>query len=166
MAVIAEYLREIAALFRSLSYPGRLLAGVTTAAAGLVLARLVLWLFAASPLHAVSGLVTYDGTAVAEGAIVFDPTGDGQRREALIRDGRYSLARESGLLRNAEYLVRVRAFRKTGRKYDNLDPARSFDEHEQYLPERYYSDPPIRVTATRRALSQGVNLTLVSGSGP
>ena len=161
MLVITEYLRELTTLFRSLSPPARLLSGIISAGVAFWLARLLVWLVSGNALCAVGGAVTYDGLPVAAGTVVFDPTTDGQRREALIKDGRYSLASESGLLRNAEYLVRVRAFRKTGKKYENADPTSSFDEYEQYLPERYYSNPPIKVTATRRAFANGFDLILV-----
>jgi hypothetical protein len=161
MLVITEYLRELTTLFRSLSPPARLLSGIISAGVAFWLVRLLVWLVSGNALYAVGGAVTYDGLPVAVGTVVFDPTTDGQRREALIKDGRYSLSSESGLLRNAEYLVRVRAFRKTGKKYENADPTSSFDEYEQYLPERYYSNPPIKVTATRRAFANGFDLILV-----
>jgi hypothetical protein len=160
--LISEYLRELSRLFKSLSLRARLLSGIVATGAAFWFARLLIWLISGSALYAVGGAVTYDGKPVASGTIVFDPTADGQRREALIKEGRYSLARESGLLRNAEYLVRVRAFRKTGKKYENADPTSSFDEYEQYLPEQYYSNPSIKVTATRRAFAKGFDLILVS----
>ena len=162
MLLISAYIRELSTLFRSLSLRARLLSGFIVAGSAFWVARLLLWLISGSALCAVDGAVTYDGVPVATGTIVFDPTADGQRREALIKEGRYSLARESGLSRNAEYLVRVRAFRKTGRKYENADPTSSFDEYEQYLPERYYANPSVKVTATPRACAKGFDLILVS----
>ena len=166
MFLLFEYLRELAGLCRSLNPRTRWLFGIITAGAAFWLIRIVVWLASGNAIYAVGGAVTFDGVPVAAGTIVFDPIADGQRREALVKDGRYALGRESGLLRNAEYVVRVRAYRKTGKKYENADPASSFDEYEQYLPDRYYSDPSIKVTATRRALANDFNVAVTSSTKP
>lgn len=164
MLVITEYIRELRTLILSLRVSARILVGVLSMALVFLLVRFVFWLTAGNTLFAVAGAVTYDGLPVPIGTIVFDPLGDGQRRESLIKDGQYALTSEAGLLRNAEYMVRVRAFRKTGRKYENAEPASSFDEYEQYLPDHYYANPQIRVIATRQALAKELNVAVTSGS--
>lgn len=166
MLLVAAYLDELLILFRALKPRTKLLVGMGFVMLAWWMLRLVIWLSSGTPAYAIDGAVTYNGNPVPVGAIVFDPIADGQRREALIKDGRYSLPAKSGLARDAEYVVRVRAFRKTGRKYENADPAASFDEYEQYLPERYYSDSGIRLKATRRTLAKDFDVAVTSGSSP
>lgn len=166
MQLVVAYLDELRSLYRSQKPRMRILLGLLLLATGFWLVRCVMWFTSGTAMHSVAGLVTFDGVPIPTGTIVFDPITNGQRREALIKDGRYALTDASGLVPNAEYVVRIRAFRKTGRKYENADPAGSFDEYEQYLPDRYYAEPSVRVTATRRALAKGVDVAVTSGEGP
>jgi hypothetical protein len=138
----------------------KLLVALTFAVLSLSAIRIFLWRTDASDLCAVGGSVTFNGLPIPEGAIVFDPISDGQRREAVVKDGRYSLPQTSGLSRHKEYSVRIRAFRKTGRKYVNADPSASFDEYKQYLPERYNAGSDIKLTASPQSLAKDFNLTL------
>lgn len=128
--------------------------------------RVVFWLMSAPNLCAVGGTVTFNGSPIPEGAIVFDPISDGQRREAVVKDGRYSLPQTSGLSRHKEYSVRIRAFRKTGRKYVNADPSASFDEYKQYLPERYNAGSDIKLTASPQSLAKDFDVALTGTSQP
>jgi len=84
----------------------------------------------------------------------------------VVKDGRYSLSREAGLSRNKEYLVRIRAFRKTGKKYVNADPSASFDEYEQYLPERYNAGSDIRLNASPESLAKDFDVALTGTAKP
>lgn len=164
MLVLTEYFQALRVAFLSLALRGKLLAVGMVCATVFWFAWLVTWIMSGETMYAVAGGVTFDAMPVSTGMIVFDPTGPSQRREALIRDGRYELPAIAGLRRGEEYVVRVRAFRKTGRKYENADPAASFDEYEQYLPDHYYSDPHIKITVTRGVLANGMNVTLTGDS--
>lgn len=144
----------------------KILAALAFAALSLLAMRFVFWLMSGPNLFAVGGAVTFNGTPISEGAIVFDPISDGQRREAEVKDGRYLLPQKAGLSRNKEYLVRVRAFRKTGRKYINADPSASADEYEQYLPERYNAGSDIRLTASPQSLAKDFDVALTGTTKP
>jgi hypothetical protein len=144
----------------------KILAALAFAALSLLAMRVVFWLMSGPNLCAVGGAVTFNGTPIPEGAIVFDPISDGQRREAVVKDGRYLLPQKAGLSRNKEYLVRIRAFRKTGKKYINADPSASADEYEQYLPERYNAGSDIRLTASPQSLAKDFDVALTGTSKP
>lgn len=64
----------------------------------------------------VEGTVTFDGQPVQEGSISFEPK-DGQGRDfgAKIEGGHYSINSPPGVAAG-EMVVRIRAFRKTGKK--------------------------------------------------
>lgn len=137
-----------------------MLVAIAFAMLSLLATRFVFWPTSAPNLCAVGGTVTFNGSPIPEGAIVFDPILDGQRRETALKDGRYSLTTKSGLLANKEYLVRVRAFRRTGRKYINADPSASFDEYEQYLPKHCNAESVIKLTARHQSLTEDFNVAL------
>lgn len=111
--------------------------------------------------YSVHGTVTHLGAPVEAGDIVFEPPpNDGQTRSATIHGGTFSLPAEEGLLRGKKYVVRVRGYRKTGKKYENADMSLSAEISEQYLPSRYNSDSVLSVETTRQNLSSGLTLHL------
>lgn len=166
MLSFTEPLNECHTLFRVPEPRSKILIASAIAVLLLLAMRFVLGLTSAPNLYAVGGAVTFNGSPIPKGAIVFDPISDGQRREAVVKEGRYSLPQKSGLSRHKEYSVRIRAFRKTGRKYVNAEPSASFDEYEQYLPERYNADSDIELIATRQSLSKDFNVALTGTANP
>jgi hypothetical protein len=96
---------------------------------------------------------------------VFEPpTGsDGQRRDATVENGRFALPDDQGMLPGQEFQVAIKAFRKTGRKYLNADMGSSYEEMEQYLPEKYNSSSALHVTISPDAKKNHYAFHLVSG---
>ena len=97
---------------------------------------------------AVTGNVTYDGEAVADGQIAFEPKGRGKMEFARINEGRYSLPVEYGLL-PGEYLVRITGNRASGKLAQSdafLDGADSLEIVDQYIPLKYNSGSQLTVT--------------------
>lgn len=164
MYLFTAYAEVLSEMVQAMSVRARIAFGVIGAVVLFWTLRIMVWFFSGAALLAVAGTVTFNGEPIPSGTIVFDPISSGQRRESVIKDGRYSLPKKSGLVRDSEYAVRVRAFRKTGRKYENADLAASFDEYEQYLPDVFYAEPSTKVIANRRSLARGYDLTLKSGS--
>src|SRR5687768_7034470 len=63
----------------------------------------------------IHGRVVYDGKPVEQGVIVFEPPGGaGQTTAAEIKDGQYEF--RSAKVVPGQNVVRIRAFRKTGRQ--------------------------------------------------
>jgi hypothetical protein len=89
------------------------------------------------PRGAVSGKITLNGVALAEGSIVFVPCGDtkGPTTGATIRDGHYSISAEKGpaVGRNR---VEISASKRTGRKVRSRDGT-MVDESIESVPDRY-----------------------------
>lgn len=112
----------------------------------------------------VSGEVTFDGQPLPDGIVVFEPTpgSDAQRRDASIVDGRFTLPDEEGMLPGQEFRVAIKAFRKTGRKYPNADMGASYDETEQYLPERFNTSSTLRITISPDAKENHFAFNLLS----
>jgi hypothetical protein len=96
---------------------------------------------------AVEGEVTVDGTPVEEGSITFDPgDGKGPSTGATIVDGYYRLEGPAGATPGAK-IVRIRAFRKTGRKIASgppSPPGTLVDEIVQYVPAAYNDRTTLR----------------------
>lgn len=88
----------------------------------------------------VRGTVTFDGKPVDHGVISFDPAdGQGPNTGGEIADGRFDL---SGLAEAVpgKKIVRIRAFRPTGRKIESGPPAPPgtlVDELEAFIPAHY-----------------------------
>jgi hypothetical protein len=118
----------------------------------LVLALLPLLLTSCGGVRPVGvrGAVTLDGKPLPRGVLEFQPVGEGQVRMATIENGEFDLPPEQGLLPGLEFKVAIKAFRKTGRKYPNLDMAASYDEEVQYIPEQYNALSTLRVTISKR----------------
>ena len=111
--------------------------------------------------YAVHGTVSYEGSPVAVGEIVFEPpAGDGQMRSAMITGGTFALTAKEGLPRGRNYVVRVKGFRKTGKKYENADMNVSADVTEQYLPCRHNSESAIHFESTALNLRSAFTLHL------
>lgn len=109
----------------------------------------------------ITGRVTFAAVPVARGSVAFEPESfPGQRREVLVADGAFTVPREAGLRPNQTYRVRVRGFRKTGRKYENADMSKSTDEEVQYLPERYNAASQLTVTTSPEQVRSGLTLEL------
>lgn len=113
---------------------------------------------------AVTGTVTFNGQSVPEGIVQFEPVtaNDGQRRDAMIVDGKFTLPAGEGLQPGLNFKVIIRAFKKTGRKYPNADVGMSWDEKVQYLPPRYNSESDLRVTISSQESENDLTFELVS----
>jgi hypothetical protein len=85
----------------------------------------------------ISGRVSCDGKPVEQGVIVFEPpAGAGQTAAAQIKDGAYELKSSNVVV--GQNVVRIRAFRKTGRQVSAKPAAEGMvDEVVQFLPPRY-----------------------------
>lgn len=140
-----------------------LLAGLLFGGA-LVFGGMVVWgiLFPkTAKTYAVHGTVSYEGSPVAVGEIVFEPPpGDGQVRSAVITGGAFALPAKEGLPKGRNYVVRVKAFRKTGEKYKNADMSMSAEVTEQYLPSRHNSESELHFESTASNLESGFTLHL------
>ena len=120
------------------------------------------WLLGPPGPVGIAGRVTYAGTPVEQGAVAFEPESfQGQRREVLITLGDFAVPQEAGLRPNETYRVRIRGFRKTGRKYENADMSKSSDEEVQYLPERYNASSELTVTTDRDRVGSGIQFDLM-----
>lgn len=91
------------------------------------------------PMYDVSGAVTFDGTPLAHGSIVFDSV-DGLTAPVMggIEEGRYAVKAPIG-----EKIVRVDAVRTLDQK-DQYGSAVT----ESFIPQRYNSDSRLRMTVS------------------
>ena len=98
---------------------------------------------------AVQGEVSYEGRAVEWGQIDFVPIDNtpGPSAAAPIKDGRYAVEPKWGLRPDGVYLVRITAFRKTGKKEPNrIDRGgQPVDVTENFIPATYNSQSTLRV---------------------
>jgi hypothetical protein len=122
----------------------------------------IAWMCAPPAPVAVRGTLAYQGSPVEQGEIEFSPAAgeNAQRHSIKVEMGKFLLPAWQGLLRNRKYVVRVKAYRKTGRVYENADPQESADEYEQYLPGKYNSDSELSFVADRASLSKGLEFDL------
>jgi hypothetical protein len=105
--------------------------------------------------------VSYQGQPVAVGEIVFEPQSErGQRRTALVKDGRFELPKREGFPLGQSYLVRVYGYRETGEKYENADMSQSAVIQEQFLPTRYNQATELTFETTSQNLRAGLPLDL------
>jgi hypothetical protein len=87
----------------------------------------------------VSGNVTYEGEPVAQGSILFVPSGDGvgPSMDAQLVDGRYRIDRQGGLP-VGKYRVQILGFRNDAVARNTDGFAREHaNAPQQYLPEKY-----------------------------
>src|SRR5437879_5066081 len=88
----------------------------------------------------VRGMVTFDGKPVDRGVISFDPAdGRGPNTGGEIADGRFDLTGPAEAAPGKK-IVRIRAFRPSGRKIESGPPAPPgtlVDEIEAYIPAHY-----------------------------
>jgi len=111
--------------------------------------------------YAIHGRVSFEGSPVPKGEVAFEPpAGVGQVRIAVIRSGTFGLSATEGLPRGMAYVLRVKGFRGTGRKYQNADMSLSAEISEQYLPARYNNESALRFESTPANLRTGLNLDL------
>lgn len=120
------------------------------------------WVFAPAAPVAVTGTLVYQGIPVEKGEIEFYPApGEKASRHSIrVENGKFFLPAGQGLLRNKKYIVKAKAFRKTGRVYENASAEESADEYEQYIPGKYNSDSNVVFVADRASLSKGLDLDL------
>jgi hypothetical protein len=94
------------------------------------------------------GTVTYEGKPVERGIITFDPAdGQGPNTGGEIVQGTYHLTTNTGVLPGKK-IVRIRAFRATGRRIEAGPPAPPgtlVDEIEAYIPARYNDQSTLTV---------------------
>src|SRR5262249_8906644 len=88
----------------------------------------------------VRGTVSYDGKPVERGVITLDPAdGKGPNTGGEITEGSFDLSGEAAATPGKK-VVRIRAFRPTGRKVESGPPAPPgtlVDEIEAYIPAAY-----------------------------
>ena len=93
-----------------------------------------------SGLATIEGNVTFDGQAIDQGVIVFEPTdGTGAVAGGNIQNGKYRLGPDSKLAPGSK-IVRITAMRATGKKIKAGPPAPEdamVDEVQQYIPSNY-----------------------------
>ena len=112
-------------------------------------------------IYGTTGTVSYQGQPVAVGEIVFEPQSErGQRRTALVKDGRFELPKREGFPLGQSYLVRVYGYRETGEKYENADMSQSAVIQEQFLPTRYNQATELTFETTSQNLRAGLPLDL------
>ena len=118
------------------------------------------WLFAAPAPVTVRGSLSYQGSLVEQGEVEFAPApGEkAQRHSILVEQGKFLLPASQGLLRNKKYVVRAKAYRKTGRLYKNAPGGEPSEEYEQYLPARYNSESELTFVADRALAAKGLDL--------
>lgn len=118
---------------------------------------------------AVSGKVTYNGEAIAEGEISFQPDGAtrGPPSSATIKNGNYELVPEWGLT-PGRYRVQVQAFRAPKESSELLSPG-GLDRpksvgipfRDQYLPDKFHAKTTIetlKVASGRKKIEQNYDL--------
>ena len=115
-----------------------------------------------SSLVGVTGTVALDGQPILEGTVLLEPVTTGQRRDVAIHDGKFSLPEDEGVPPGLEFKVIIKAFKKTGRKYPNVDMAASHDEVVQYIPQHYNTDSTLRVTISATQRENHFEFDLVS----
>lgn len=128
------------------------LVGLMGVCAARVIFLIVWWIFfAPSPLYACAGFVTCDGVPISDGTVAFEPIAQlgVPSRTARITEGRFHLTKVHGVRKDAEYVVRVESFRKTGKRFPGPKPGEYSEEYVQFIPERFNrgSNDRVRMTA-------------------
>jgi hypothetical protein len=104
---------------------------------------------------AIRGDVTYDGKPLEEGDILFlsvEGTTPAVTTGSPIKDGKFSLSAEHGLIPDQTYSVRFRSIELvTGKENDpSIDP-RLIGKPRNILPSKYEVNSIISVTATKKS---------------
>jgi hypothetical protein len=102
---------------------------------------------ARSELAGVAGRVTFDGQAVTDGQVAFEPVGEGRMGFAIVSNGSYRLDAMKGLA-PGKYLVRITASRPTGKNAEQdsfLKDTQSLAINEQYIPPKYNSGSQLEI---------------------
>jgi hypothetical protein len=95
----------------------------------------------------VRGKVTYDGKAVENGTISFEPEKqDGPTKGQAIAKGEYLLSGPNAVPPGAK-IVRIQAFGPSGRKVSAAPGSKEMvDEMKQYIPKQYNAASTLKVT--------------------
>jgi hypothetical protein len=116
----------------------------------------------------VQGTVTFDGKPVERGVISLDPAdGKGSNTGGEIANGRFDLSREAAAAPGKK-IVRIRAFRSTGRKIESGPPAPPgtlVDEIEAFIPARYNDNSTLTAEIIPGKVNE-VNFDLVPSKKP
>jgi hypothetical protein len=110
----------------------------------------------------VEGTVTYDGTPVDTGGIVFVPESSGadsKKATAVIKDGKYAMTGDSGPV-PGKYKVEITWNKSTGAKGASKDPDMQNPklDTKQALPDKY--NKATTLTADVKSGSQKIDFTL------
>lgn len=96
----------------------------------------------------VRGTITFDGEPVEHGSIALKPAdGQGPGTGGEIKAGKYDLSGEAAATPGKK-IVRIRAFRKTGRRIEVGSPAppgTMVDEIKQFIPASYNENSTLTV---------------------
>ena len=122
----------------------------------------IAWFFSPPSPVAVRGRLAFRGTPVEQGEIEFAPApGErAQRHSIKVEQGTFLLPASQGLLRNRKYVVKAKAYRKTGKVYKNAEGSEPVNEYEQYLPSQYNSESQLTFVADRASVAKGIDLDL------
>jgi hypothetical protein len=123
---------------------------------------LIWWAFFAKVLSPLEGRVSCDGVPVAEGNIVLEPV-DARgvpSRSATLKDGGFQLTAKNGVAPGTEYLVRIEAFRPTGKKHPGVKPGEFAEEYEQFVLPAFNQQSGTRITVTRELTRNGLQLNV------
>jgi len=121
---------------------------------------LIWWVFFATVLSPLEGRVSCDGVPISEGNIVLEPV-DARgvpSRSATLKDGSFKLTAKNGVATGTEYLIRVEAFRPTGRKHPGVKPGEFAEEFEQFVLPAFNQQSSTRITVTREHTKNGLQL--------
>ena len=110
------------------------------------------------------GEVSYNGRAVEKGRIDFIPSEGttGPSAGATVTGGRYELPAKWGLLPNGIYLVRISAFRKSGRTEPNRIERGGppVEVEENFIPAAYNRQSALKVRVSELADTNKVDFHL------
>jgi hypothetical protein len=122
----------------------------------------IVWFFSPPSPVSIRGRLAFQGTPVEQGEIEFTPAPgeQAQRHSIKVEGGAFLLPATQGLLRNKKYVVKAKAYRKTGMVYENAEGSDPVDEYEQYLPSQYNSESQLSFVADRASVAKGLDLDL------
>ncbi len=107
----------------------------------------------------VSGTVTFDGTPVSRGEIVFrDPAGQEKGYGGMIENGKFSFESSPG-----EKRVEITAMREVPGEFDTMNPGEKTPKLEQYIPEKYNGESELTVEVS--SSNKKFDFALESGEG-